>query len=215
MNAWRAWGLLLLVVLSGCAAPRVVVRPISPLVGAQQTGKASWYGFSFHGRRTASGEVYNMYQLTAAHRTLPLGTVVLVTNLRNGRSVQVRINDRGPFVAGRIIDLSYAAARLLGAVKPGVIPVHLRVVAAPGRVSSRRAVGYAVQVGAFTDPATAEALRANLAPHAGRVAVSPRVVGGVTYYRVQVGPYASRESAVRFAEQLAARGYPVLVVETE
>jgi len=93
-----------------------------------QSGQASWYGKPHNGRRTASGEVYDMRQLTAAHPNLPLGTRVLVTNLNNGRSVEVRVNDRGPTIRGRIIDLSYAAAQRLGAVARGTVPVTLRVV---------------------------------------------------------------------------------------
>jgi rare lipoprotein A len=88
---------------------------------------ASWYGPGFHGRRSASGERYNQNELTAAHRTLPFGTNVQVTNLNNGRSVVVRINDRGPFARGRVIDLSAAAARVLGMVQSGVAPVHLEI----------------------------------------------------------------------------------------
>jgi rare lipoprotein A len=100
-------------------------------VGAEQSGEASWYGNPHHGRRTASGEVFDMHQLTAAHRSLPFGTRVEVTHAETGRSVEVRINDRGPHVRGRIIDLSYAAARALGAVVAGVVPVRLRVLFVP------------------------------------------------------------------------------------
>jgi len=96
-----------------------------------QTGEASWYGEPHHGRRTASGETYDMYQLTAAHPTLPLGTRVLVTNLKNGRAVEVRINDRGPHVPGRLIDLSFAAAQQLGVASSGTIPVRIRVLSLP------------------------------------------------------------------------------------
>src|SRR5215469_9110089 len=96
-----------------------------------QTGEASWYGERHHGRLTASGEAYDMYELTAAHPSLPMGSKVLVTNLKNGKSVEVRINDRGPHVDGRIIDLSYAAAKQLGAVSSGTIPVRLQVISTP------------------------------------------------------------------------------------
>jgi len=92
-----------------------------------QTGEASWYGRPLHGRRTASGEIYDMYRLTAAHPDLPLGTRVIVTNMKNGRSVAVRVNDRGPYVRGRVIDLSYAAARALHAVSDGTVPVLIQV----------------------------------------------------------------------------------------
>ena len=103
-------------------------RPTSP--SSTQTGRASWYGQAHHGRKTASGEIYDMTQLTAAHRTLPLGTRVRVTNVGNGRSVVVRINDRGPFIDGRIIDLSQAAAREIGAIGAGVVSVQLEVLEA-------------------------------------------------------------------------------------
>jgi rare lipoprotein A len=102
----------------------------SPLV---LTGQASWYGEPHHGQKTASGEIYDMRQFTAAHRTLPMGTRLVVTNLRNGRSVEVRVNDRGPVAAGRIIDLSYAAAEELGALSDGIFPVRVRVVSPSAR----------------------------------------------------------------------------------
>jgi peptidoglycan lytic transglycosylase len=115
--------------LGGCATARGPARPRSAAPpGTVETGEASWYGERHQGRRTANGERYDMYRLTAAHPSLPLGTKVLVTNLQNGRSVEVRVNDRGPTVAGRIIDLSYAAAQRLGAIAAGTIPVSVRVV---------------------------------------------------------------------------------------
>lgn len=111
--------LLLLLTTSGCASFR---DPAYDIVG-----EASWYGKPFHGRRAANGEVYNMRRLTAAHKTLPFGTKVRVTNLWNGRHVVVRITDRGPFVKGRIIDLSYKAARKLNMVEDGVVPVGIQI----------------------------------------------------------------------------------------
>ncbi len=124
---------MLAAVLAGCATSgRAVGSRTSPeRVGPIQTGYASWYGKPHHGRRTASGEIYDMNQLTAAHPSLSLGTRVLVTNLKNGRSVRVRVNDRGPTVPGRILDLSHAAANELGAVGDGVIPVRIRVLSIP------------------------------------------------------------------------------------
>jgi len=95
---------------------------------ARMRGQASWYGYRFHGRRTASGEPFDATEYTAAHRSLPLGTKVRVTNLRNGRSVVVRINDRGPYVGGRIIDLSKAAARAIGMLGSGTAPVRMEIV---------------------------------------------------------------------------------------
>ncbi len=102
-------------------------RP-APDSGWDEEGIASWYGKKFHGRRTANGERYDMYGVTAAHRTLPFGTVVLVRNMNNGKELQVRINDRGPFIKGRIIDLSYGAARKLDMIRDGIVPVRIRVV---------------------------------------------------------------------------------------
>jgi len=147
-----AAALTLLAALTGCATPRGGVSvPSSPPPRESgespaprsarpterklpiQKGEASWYGAAHHGHLTASGEPYDMYRLTAAHPSLPLGAHVLVTNLKNGRSVEVRVNDRGPTVNGRIIDLSYAAARALGAVGDGVIPVTLRILSIPAQ----------------------------------------------------------------------------------
>ena len=122
-------------VLEACS----ITRPVTPpVVDGRQEGIASWYGPGFHGKRTANGEVYDQYELTAAHQTLPLGTRAMVTSLTNGRSVEVRINDRGPFIGGRVVDLSYAAASVIGMVGPGTMPVRLEVLDAPVRVASRR-----------------------------------------------------------------------------
>jgi peptidoglycan lytic transglycosylase len=114
--------------VQGCATgSRRVSAPAPPADGLIETGRASWYGQAHQGRLTASGERFDMNALTAAHRTLPFGTRVRVVNLNNDRQVDVRINDRGPTVSGRIIDLSYAAARALGAVGAGIIPVRVSV----------------------------------------------------------------------------------------
>ena len=148
MPALLLW-LLIIVVVGGCATARVstppsipaappraaVPAPAPPRLPApapedfEQSGIASWYGRQHHGKRTASGEAYDMNALTAAHRTLPLGTRVRVTNLDNGRSVDVRINDRGPFAGRRVIDLSYAAAQRLGAVGTGLFRIGLKTIA--------------------------------------------------------------------------------------
>ena len=141
-----AWVALVLTMAGCVTSPTSVSTPppsdvsvppeVSPPPGAPPrilTGQASWYGEPHYGQRTASGEIYDMRQFTAAHRTLPLGTRLLVTNLRNGRTVEVRVNDRGPIATGRIIDLSYAAAEELGAVSDGVFPVRVRVMPTPAR----------------------------------------------------------------------------------
>ena len=103
-------------------------------LGYEERGIASWYGHPYHGRATASGEIYDMEKLTAAHPRLPFGVTTRVVNLANGKSVEVRINDRGPFVKGRIIDLSRAAARQIDLLAPGITPVRLKVIAAPAQV---------------------------------------------------------------------------------
>src|SRR5262245_46591175 len=116
---WRTWAVVAAFLVAGCSLFRAGPRAPTGV----ELGIASWYGPGFHGNRTANGEIYDQNELTAAHRTLPLGSRAMVTNLTNGRSVEVRINDRGPFVDGRVIDLSYAAARTLGMVGPGTAHV--------------------------------------------------------------------------------------------
>jgi hypothetical protein len=116
---------MLIALLAGCGAPRDAGVPN---VGEVQFGIASWYGEKFHGRTTASGEKFDMHKLTAAHKKLPLGTIVRVTNIKNGRTVTVKINDRGPYKRGRVIDLSYAAAKKIGMVEDGITRVRLEII---------------------------------------------------------------------------------------
>jgi rare lipoprotein A len=121
---------LVTLAMAGCAAPmRAPASMVPPpaVPGGTQTGRASWYGEAHHGRRTANGERFDMHSLTAAHPTLPFGTRLRVVNLANAREVEVRVNDRGPSIPGRILDLSYAAARALNAVEAGIISVRLTV----------------------------------------------------------------------------------------
>jgi rare lipoprotein A len=120
-----------LAVLAGCAGPAGRSAAPPPVLGAEQEGLASWYGGEHHGRRTASGEPFDMRALTAAHPTLPFGTRLRVTSLASGRAVEVRVNDRGPFVDGRVLDLSQEAARRLGALGAGIVRVRLRIVGLP------------------------------------------------------------------------------------
>ncbi len=205
----------LLFLVAACAGPRAAAPPPSPAatVGHEETGEASWYGPPYHGRRTASGEVYDMYQMTAAHQTLPLGTWVAVENLANGRVADVRINDRGPFVGRRILDLSYAAARMLGAVGPGVIPVRLRVFGLPAAGSEARGGSFSVQAGSFATEASALALKGELQRTWSGAFVRRADVGGRTVYRVRIGRFPTRQEAQRLAQQLAAVGHAVIVVE--
>ena len=117
-----------LLLAAGCGPRRPPSTGAAPSSAWDEEGIASWYGKKFDGRRTANGERYDMYGISPAHKTLPFGTVVLVRNMNNGRELKVRINDRGPFVAGRIIDLSYGAARKLDMIRDGIAPVRIRVV---------------------------------------------------------------------------------------
>jgi rare lipoprotein A len=139
-SAFPAWtALAILATLAGCAGPQPLLgSPADPTVPRRQTGLASYYAGEHDGLRTASGERYDMDELTAAHRTLPFGTRVRVTNLQNGRRVVVRINDRGPFRRGRVIDVSYAAARRLGLVRSGVAKVRIQVLAGEGLAGETR-----------------------------------------------------------------------------
>jgi rare lipoprotein A len=207
-------GIILCSLVAACAGPRAVgVQPPGPVsVGYEQTGEASWYGAPYHGRRTASGEVYDMDQMTAAHQSLPLGTWVSVENLDNGRIADVRINDRGPFAGNRILDLSRAAARMLDAVGPGVIPVRLHVIALPGAARAARSGSFAVQAGSFTSRDRALALRDELDRAWAGALVVPAEVGERTLYRVRLAGFAARSDAQRVAEQLARAGYTVIIV---
>ena len=144
-----AWALA-----SGCAIGTTAKRAKEGRHGFEQSGVASWYGPGFHGRTTANGETYDMEAMTAAHKQLPFGSVVEVLNRDNGRKTRVRINDRGPFVRGRIIDLSKAAARDIDMLGSGVARVRLRVVSTSEKTAEKR---YRVQAGAFGDRAHADA----------------------------------------------------------
>ncbi len=179
--------------------------------GGVETGVASWYGQEFQGRTTSSREVFDMNDMTAAHRTLAFGTYVMVTNLGNDRSAVVRINDRGPFARGRIIDLSYAAARVLGVVGPGTARVRLETLRgfkAPGN-SERSSIW--LQVGAFSVQENAYAIKRRLDKSFLRgVVVSRFKTDRGTYYRVRVR--SGEGEAQRLAQRLAGEGYPVIIV---
>jgi len=177
-------------------APRARAAPAAPIVQGEE-GIASWYGHPYHGRRAASGEIYDMYKMTAAHRTLPFGTQVRVHDLENGRDVTVRINDRGPFVEGRIIDLSYAAAQAMG--MPGLARVRLEIL---GLGMSPELPVFAVQIGAFRDPANADRLKALVEAHYGPVVIQGFDRGDGLFYRVRVGHENSEGAARELAEKI-------------
>lgn len=178
-------------------------------MGFTERGLASWYGPGFHGRATASGETYDMYDHTAAHKTLPLGTVVEVRNRDNGKRTRVRINDRGPFVRGRIIDLSYTAARDLEMLGPGTAPIELRVLQTAELAPQPG--GYWLQVAAFQEKAHAKDLRRKISSIQPKAQIQSQ--GG--WHRVVVGPFKNRKKAEQAERQLRRLGYrPVLKTNT-
>jgi rare lipoprotein A len=193
-------------VLASCVRARYF-----PGGGTVQTGMASWYGPDFHGKPTSNKEIYDMYEMTAAHRTLPFGAQVMVTNLANGRTAVVRINDRGPFKNDRIIDVSYAAARLLDMVGPGVVPVRLDILEGRAR-SSDAGQKFVVQVGSFISQDNAKDLESRLKRKYGNVYIAFFETATQRYYRVRIRA-GDRESSRLLAEQLWQDGYRVLILE--
>jgi rare lipoprotein A len=217
--------LLFAVLLSGCshhaysppppAAPPVATQPSvarpaptaphgPPAIAGEyvEEGVASWYGDPFNGHRTSNGEIYDMYQFTAAHRTLPFGAVLRVTNLSNGKQTEVRVNDRGPFVGNRIIDLSLSAARAIDMVGPGTAQVRIEMLGGP----SPNVGAFGVQVGAFLVKENADALRERLATQFSPVIVVPYDSPNGPYFRVRVGRVATEVEAGNLANQLRAAG---------
>ena len=189
--------------------------------GFVEKGIASWYGTKFHGRRTSSGETYDMYAMTAAHKNLPLPTYVKVTNLNNGKHIIVKVNDRGPFHENRIIDLSYTAAIKLDIIKKGTGLVEVRAIqpgdalsdspneGAPVKVvsSSSDNTGFYIQVGSFGQLANAENLRIKLGPLGEHlVKISQAVVQGQTLYRVRIGPLTDIDHSDSITTQLESYG---------
>ena len=177
-----------------------------------ETGLASWYGHPYHGRAASNGEIYDMEKLTAAHRTLPFGTMVHVTNLTNNKSVDVRIIDRGPFIDGRIIDLSHAAAQAIDLIGPGVAQVRLDILAAPAIIAADN--WYAVQAGAFRDKDRAERLRTALEREYGpaRLVMRP---GSPSLWRVLVGRERTEDAAGALAQRVRAEVGPAFVVRLD
>jgi rare lipoprotein A len=194
-------------------------QPIPSADGFSQEGLASWYGKKFHGRKTSNGETYDMYAMTAAHKTLPMNVHLKVTNLNNGKSTEVRVNDRGPFVRSRIIDLSYTAAKELGVVGPGTAPVRIEALgyrddtqtgSTPNyrQPASYDAGPFMVQIGAFTVKTNAYRLADKLKAQYGSSAVVEGWVNGQKFYRVRVGLYNSMAMASEALLKIETNGYP-------
>jgi rare lipoprotein A len=185
-------------------------EPLSSHEGFVQSGIASWYGSDFHGKTTSIGESYDMYAMTAAHKTLPLGVYVKVRNRDNGRETVVRINDRGPFVTGRIIDLSYSAAKEIGLIEKGTAPVRIEALgyldeSVPDKTAYRSPSSYdrgsfGIQVGAFSKLENAQRMADDVRRRFGVASITEAVVNGTRYYRVRAGNFASLKEAEQVRE---------------
>jgi rare lipoprotein A len=195
--------LLLILFLSSCSHYQYFSS------GNEQVGLASWYGKDFHGKKTANAETYDMYAMTAAHKTLPFGSIVLVHNLKNKKSVKVRINDRGPFVKGRIIDLSYSAAKAIGLIGPGVVPVRIEIVRS---VSPKGPLKYAIQVGAFVERKNALKLKRALQYKYRNTYISQYKPLNSPYFRVRI-PVDSQKQAARIIRFLEKKGFSPFLLE--
>jgi len=216
--------------------------PLSTASGYDQTGMASWYGRDFHGKRTANGERYDMHALSAAHKTLPLPSLVRVTNLENGRSVVVRVNDRGPFVKRRLIDLSWAAANALGYAGQGTARVRVqsldtasppvpsrsiqtvvRHTPSPSSTSTQplpkqptpSIAGMYVQLGAFAQTDNASKLKTTLSAQYPSIQVQPFMRSTQTLYRVRIGPFSDVQAIEHTVLSLQQQGYGNAVVVIE
>lgn len=213
----RYFFLMVFLLVSACSVPRARVG-LPPAPGGDgrvsQTGIASWYGPGFHGKATASGTIYNQDDMTAAHQTLPLGSRVMVTNMENGRATEVRVNDRGPFAKGRIIDLSHAAAQAIDMVGPGTALVRIDVLDSPVPLRTiRPTLDYTLQLGSFAQLENAQLLRDRIAKSFDRVTITPLQAKDSTYYRVHLGQFTSRSAAEEMAARVNQAGYAVIIME--
>lgn len=202
-------------------------RPLADARGFRQKGLASWYGRDFHGKKTACGERYDMHNISAAHTILPLGTWVRVRNMNNGKTLDVRINDRGPFVRGRIIDLSYGAAKVLGVVGPGVVPVEIVALGKSTSTSTDYAARrtytpqaydrgkFTIQVGAFRDRGNAQRLVSKLERNHENAHIVTYDSGQGMLYRVRVGRSTSLSEALAYEDVLNRNGYSETTVVAE
>jgi rare lipoprotein A len=200
--------LLTLTVTSGCSRNKRLAERGRP--GFRQTGVASWYGPGFHGKRTANGEIFDMDALTAAHKQLPFDTVVLVESHDTRKSVRVRINDRGPFVRGRILDLSRAAAERLDLIRTGTATVTLQVIRSQTQHSDRiEKLGFLVQAGAFRD---LDRARSRL-EQVRRVDRRSEIASDHGWHRVVIGPFRRESKALELVAALERQGIEALVRE--
>jgi rare lipoprotein A len=196
------------------SGPPPAIEHQPPIPGQYvEEGVASWYGVPFNGRRTSNGEIYDMHTFTAAHRTLPFNTVVRVTNMRNGKQTEVRINDRGPFVANRIIDLSMAASEAIEMIGTGTAQVRLEIVSETANPTTG---AFGVQVGAFLQAENANKLKAQLEQQYPPVSVATYDSPSGMFYRVRVGRFATEDEAQDLANRLhTEQGYTTFVVRID
>jgi rare lipoprotein A len=202
-------------------------HPVPDAIGYRERGIASWYGKKFHGRKTSNGETYNMYAMTAAHKTLPMGTRLRVSNLNTNKTVIVRINDRGPFVRGRIIDLSYSAAKEIDMISTGTAPVEIAVIesakkvqsdtasAAPDQPTDYYSGNFTFQIGAFKDKSNAARLKQQLETKYRNVHISEFDTGKEILYRVRVGRATSLDEAVSYENILMQHGFKDVFIIAE
>src|SRR6266404_3344556 len=218
--AYRATLALALTALVACSSARPTVAPLegpaappSAQPTPQVIGIASWYGPGFDGRRTSTGAIYHQEDLTAASNEFPLGSRVMVTNLDNGRSIEVAVIDRGPFKKGRKIDLSHKAAHVIGMLDKGTAPVRISLISAPpGAPAVGAPLRYFVQVGSFSREDNAEGLRDKLTAYYRDVRVDRLEADQRHYYRVRMGAFATREEAESRARDSARFGLPIIIV---
>lgn len=195
--------------VSSTASP-VESLPMAVAETYDETGIASWYGKDFHGRKTASGETFDMSAISAAHRTLPLGAVIRVTNLDNFKSIKVKVNDRGPFSGSRILELSYAAARELGFAARGTARVKIEVFEELGQPPL-----YTVQAASFTEEENAKLLKDRLSQRFELIIIVPFESNLGKFYRVRVGSYGTEEKAESVAGKLKLEGLEPYVIRKD
>lgn len=195
----------------------ITYYPIPDAYGYEEKGIASWYGKKFHGRKTSNGERYDMYAMTAAHKTLPMNTMLLVENLENGKEIVVRVNDRGPFIRGRVVDLSYTAAKKLGMANKGISkvkitaltqkPVSLPKTSPQPTVPDLYQGEYYIQVGAFSNQSNAIKLKQRFTDAGEKVVIHQSESRDIIYYRVQVYAGSDLREAKRAESSLLGLGY--------
>lgn len=205
--------ILMLIALTACAPARYETR-------VSKAAVASWYGAEFHGRPTSSGEIFDMHKKTCAHREYPFGTRLRVTNLNNQKSVECIVNDRGPFVSGMDIDLSYGAAREIGLIATGTAPVMIEYLGRDENykkeIKTLSTKGpFTIQVGSFRDKENAIRLKNALELKYRDVYVLESLVRNEIFFRIRIGRFNNLNEAMDTASSLAYEGYPAIIVQTE